>query len=262
MTSRTARIAYAGSTFDAVVEDSDGTRLSLSDGRDVASADVVWLPPCKPRTILALGLNYKDHARELSMAAPKQPLVFIKGPNSLVGHGGTTPMPANVEQMHYECELAVVIGRMTRRVSRADAYAHVQGYTIANDYVIREYIENYYRPNLRAKSRDRSTVVGPWIVAADAVPDPMQLTLRTFVNDRLTQEGNTRDMIFDIPHLIEYLSSFMTLAPGDLILTGTPPGVRHLKPGDVVVTEIEGIGRLKNTLTGEASSDRGQGETA
>jgi 5-oxopent-3-ene-1,2,5-tricarboxylate decarboxylase/2-hydroxyhepta-2,4-diene-1,7-dioate isomerase len=153
--------------------------------------------------------------------------------------------------MHYECELAVVIGKAARRVKRDDAYGYVAGYTVANDYAIRDYLENYYRPNFRVKSRDGATPLGPWLVDAADVPDPMNLRLRTLVNGAVTQEGSTRDMIFDIPALIEYLSGFMTLLPGDLILTGTPEGLADVKAGDEVVTEIEGIGSLKNTIVSD-----------
>jgi 5-oxopent-3-ene-1,2,5-tricarboxylate decarboxylase/2-hydroxyhepta-2,4-diene-1,7-dioate isomerase len=153
--------------------------------------------------------------------------------------------------MHYECELAVVIGKTARRVAKEEAYRYVAGYTVANDYAVRDYLENYYRPNFRVKSRDFATPVGPWLVDAADVADPMNLPLRTLVNGRLTQEGNTRDMIFDIPALIAYLSEFMTLSPGDIILTGTPEGLADVQPGDEVITEIEGIGSLKNTIVGD-----------
>jgi 5-oxopent-3-ene-1,2,5-tricarboxylate decarboxylase/2-hydroxyhepta-2,4-diene-1,7-dioate isomerase len=153
--------------------------------------------------------------------------------------------------MHYECELAVVIGQTCRNVPRADAYSVVGGYTVANDYVIREYLENYYRPNLRAKNRDGLTPVGPWVVDREDVADPMDLNLRTTVNGKVVQQGTTRDMIFDIPFLVEYLTGIMTLHPGDLILTGTPQGVVYLNPGDVVVTEVEGVGALRNTLVSD-----------
>jgi 5-oxopent-3-ene-1,2,5-tricarboxylate decarboxylase/2-hydroxyhepta-2,4-diene-1,7-dioate isomerase len=153
--------------------------------------------------------------------------------------------------MHYECELAVVIGRSARSVRRGEALQHVAGYCIANDYAIRDYLENWYRPNLRAKNRDGATVLGPWLVDAADVPDPGNLGLRTFVNGRLTQQGNTRDLISDVPALIEYLSSFMTLAAGDVILTGTPEGVSNVEAGDEVACEIDGLGRLLNTLVGD-----------
>ena len=153
--------------------------------------------------------------------------------------------------MHYECELAFVIGRRATKVRAADAMAHVAGYTVANDYAVRDYLENYYRPNLRVKNRDGATALGPWFVPAADVPDPHALALRTYVNGELAQQGNTRDLIADIPALIEYLSSFMTLMPGDIVLTGTPEGVRNVAVGDEVVTEIDGIGRLVNTIVGD-----------
>ncbi len=226
----------------------DGVVHQVVEGDAALSGDFVWLPPVEPGTIFALGLNYADHARELSFKAPEEPLVFLKGPNTLCGHMGHTRRPADATYMHYECELAVVIGKTARQVKQADAYGYVAGYTVANDYAIRDYLENYYRPNFRVKSRDSATPLGPWLVDAADVPDPMNLRLRTLVNGRVTQEGCTRDMIFTIPALIEYLSGFMTLNPRDLILTGTPEGLADVKAGDVVVTEIEGIGSLQNTI--------------
>lgn len=242
-----ARVAYQGAIADAVAaQDEQG--LLLKDGRTVSEDAVVWLPPTQPRTTFALGLNYADHAKELSFKLPSEPLVFLKGPNTFIGHRGQTQRPADVTYMHYECELAAVIGKTARHVKQADAYDYVAGYTVANDYAIRDYLENYYRPNLRVKNRDTCTPIGPWLVDASDVPDPMNLNLRTLVNGQVTQEGNTRDMIFTIPWLIEYLSGFMTLSPGDMILTGTPVGAVDTKVGDEVVTEVEGIGRLVNTI--------------
>jgi len=244
-----ARIAWAGAVHHAVA---DGDRLLLADGTRLAEDQVVWLPPVVPGTIIALGINYADHrqelAKELTLSAKDEPLAFLKGPNALVGHHGRTRRPADATFMHYECELAVVIGRSAKRIKRADALAHVAGYTIANDYAIRDYLENWYRPNLRVKNRDGCTALGPWLVDAADVPDPHALALRTFVNGELKQHGNTRDLIDDVPALIEYLSSFMTLSSGDIILTGTPEGVVNVNPGDEVVCEIDGLGRLVNTI--------------
>ena len=249
-----ARIAWAGAIHTAVA---DGDRLRLADGTRLTEDEVVWLPPVQPGTIIALGINYADHkkelAKELTLTAKDEPLAFLKGPNALVGHRGRTRRPAGATFMHYECELAVVIGRHAKRVKRADALAHVAGYTIANDYAIRDYLENWYRPNLRVKNRDGCTVLGPWLVDAADVPDPHALDLRTIVNGGLKQHGNTRDLVDDVPALIEYLSSFMTLSPGDIILTGTPEGVSNVVPGDEVVCEIEGLGRLVNTIVSEGS---------
>jgi len=158
--------------------------------------------------------------------------------------------------MHYECELAVVIGGAAQRVKRERAMQYVAGYMIANDYAIRDYLENYYRPNLRVKNRDGGTVLGPWFVDAADVADVTQLELRTYVNGALHQRGNTRDLVADIPALIEYLSGFMTLAPGDVILTGTPEGVVNVDVGDEVACEIDGLGRLVNTIASDAVFNR------
>jgi len=245
-----ARVAYAGAVH-RVTESSGGVRLP--SGRILSEEDVVWLPPLlagtnHPGTIFALGLNYADHAKELDFQAPADPLIFMKGPQSLCGHRGQTVRPRGVSNMHYECELAVVIGKTARRVSKANAFDYVGGYTVANDYTVRDYLENFYRPNFRVKSRDLSTPLGPWLVDAADTPDPMNLDLRTHLNGQVVQQGNTRDMIFDIPTLIAYLSGFMTLAPGDIILTGTPQGLTGVQAGDEVITEIDGIGSLKNTI--------------
>ena len=250
-----ARVAFAGRVHEATPGAAEGT-LRLADGQSVAEDAVVWLPPFEVGTIVALGLNYADHAKELAFKAQDEPLVFLKGPGSLIGHRGQTRRPADATFMHYECELAVVIGKPACKVARADAMAHVAGYTVANDYAIRDYLENWYRPNLRVKNRDGGTVLGPWLVDAVDIESPPQLALRTFVNGRLAQQGNTRDLVFDIPFLIEYLSEFMTLASGDVILTGTPEGVSNVTVGDEVVCEIEGIGRLANTIVGDATFGR------
>ncbi|AXF85991.1 Homoprotocatechuate catabolism bifunctional isomerase/decarboxylase [Ephemeroptericola cinctiostellae] len=251
---KTARVAYAGAIHQAYPYESSGDAgwIQLADGRVVAETDVVWLPPFELGTIIALGLNYAEHAKELSFGKQEEPLAFIKGKSALMGHNGQTRRPAGVEFMHYECELAVVIGKTAKNVSKADAMGYVAGYTVANDYAIRDYLENWYRPNLRVKNRDTCTVIGPWLVDAADIPDPHHLELRTFVNGVQTQKGCTDDMVSDIPTLIEYLSGFMTLSRGDVILTGTPDGIVNVLEGDVVVTEIEGIGRLSNTIVGDS----------
>jgi len=244
-----ARVQFEGRTWAATA---DGGRVRLSDGRLLDEQDVAWLPPIEPGTIFLLALNYASHAKEIAFkAAPAEPVVFLKGPDSLTGHRGRTPRPADATYMHYECELAVVIGQRCKHVPRERAYEVVRGYTVANDYAIRDYLENYYRPNLRVKGRDATTPLGPWLVDAADVPDPMNLRLRSWVNGQPTQDGNTRDMVFDIPALIAYLSGFMTLNPGDIILTGTPDGVSDAAVGDEIVTEIDGIGRLINTIVAD-----------
>ena len=249
-----ARVAYLGAVHDAVEEEG---RLRLADGRLVDESAVVWLPPLptttRPRTIFAVEMNYTDYSKELAFKAPDEPLVFVKGPGTLVGHRGETRRPADATYMHYACELAVVIGKTARRVTRTDAYEYVQGYTVANDYLVRDYLENNYPPNLRAAGRDACTPLGPWLVDAADVRDPMNLRLRTLINGGITQQGSTRDMVFDIRFLIAYLSAFMTLFAGDVILTGTPDGLVGVQDGDEVVTEIDVIGRLSNTIVGASS---------
>ncbi len=253
-----ARIAWSGAVHDAIVVEGQLQLLTPGlRGQRVGFDDVVWLPPLtptpphRPRSVLALAINYADHAKELAFKPPEEPLAFAKSASSLVGHRARTVRPDGVENMHYECELAVVIGREARRVKKDDAYDFVRGYTVANDYAIRDYLENWYRPNLRVKNRATCTPIGPWLVDAADVADPMRLALRTTVNGQVTQQGTTADMVFDVATLIEYFSSFMTLYPGDLILTGTPDGVVNCPVGSEVVCEIEGIGALHNTIVSE-----------
>ena len=240
------RIAYAGAIHQVTAE---GDKVRLPSGRLLSEHDVVWLPPVQPGTIFALGLNYADHAAEIASKTPTEPMVFLKAGNTLLGHNASTVRPDDATMMHYECELAVVIGRTARNVAQADAYDYIGGYTVANDYAIRNYLEGFYRPNFKIKSRDGCTPIGPWVVDAEDIADPMQLDLRTLVNGEVTQQGNTRDMLFKVPFLIEYFSSFMTLNVGDVILTGTPHGTINVVPGNEVITEIEGIGQLRNTIT-------------
>ncbi|MDL4915861.1 MAG: fumarylacetoacetate hydrolase family protein [Enterobacterales bacterium endosymbiont of Blomia tropicalis] len=212
------------------------------------------LPQMQPDghpTLFALGLNYADHATELDFKAPEEPLVFIKAPNTLTGDKSVSVRPDNLEYMHYEAELVVVIGKTARNVSRTDALNYVEGYTVCNDYAVRDYLENYYRPNLRVKSRDTLTPLLDRITPRDTIPDVQNLQLKTFVNGEMTQSGTTQDMVFSVAFLIEYLSEFMTLQPGDMIATGTPKGLADVKPGDEVVVEVEGVGRLTNRIVSE-----------
>ena len=248
------RIVLNGA-IEQVTQAPDG-RVRLADGRLLAEADCQWLAPIEVGTVFALGLNYADHAKELAFKAPETPLVFLKGPNTITGHRARTRRPADATYMHYECELAVVIGQTCKNVARADAMACVAGYSVANDYAIRDYLENFYRPNLRVKNRDGCTPLCPWLVDAADVPKPMALTLTTRVNGVETQRGRTADMIFDIATLIEYLSSFMTLSPGDVILTGTPEGLADVKAGDTVETEIEGVCCLVNHIVDDANFNK------
>lgn len=255
---RHARIIFDGRELDIDIEaDVDNRdRITTSDGEvlDVAldSDAITWLPPVKnPGTIFALGLNYADHATELAFEPPKEPLIFIKHANTLTGHKQASYRPDDIEFQHYECELVAVIGKTGKNIRREDALDYVAGYTVCNDFAIRDYLENYYRPNLRVKSRDSLLPMGPWIVDAADVTDVNNLRLTTHVNGELTQDGSTRDMIFDVPYLIEYLSKIMTLNPGDMIATGTPHGLKDMQPGDIVVCEIENICVLETRIVSE-----------
>jgi 5-oxopent-3-ene-1,2,5-tricarboxylate decarboxylase / 2-hydroxyhepta-2,4-diene-1,7-dioate isomerase len=249
---RTARVQFHGKTYTAV---SHPQGLQLSDGQVVSQDQVTWLTPVLCNTVIALGLNYADHVKELSkeltLSTQDEPLVFLKSSSAVIGHRDQTPRPVDAKMMHYECELAVVIGRSGRHIKTRDALSYVAGYTVCNDYAVRDYLENWYRPNFRVKNRDACTVLGPWLVSADEVPDPHQLALRTLVNGQITQSGNTANMIHRIPDLITYLSSFMTLNPGDVMLTGTPDGVVNVNAGDTVITEIDSIGSLINTIVAQ-----------
>ena len=273
---KSARVFFGGAVHEATEAAGSATTstgpasLRLADGRMVDEREVMWLAPFEPRTIFALALNYADHAQELAakssaeqgtflQAQRSEPVVFLKGANSVVGHRGLTRRPADGEFMHYECELAVVIGREGKRIARSRALDFVRGYTVANDYAIRNFLEPYYRPNLRVKSRDGGTALGPWLVDRDDIADPMNLALRTEVNGRVVQQGHTGDMVHDVASLIEFLSSFMTLSPGDVILTGTPKGSVDVQPGDEVVCEVEGVGRLLNTLVADWPAGLQQG---
>ena len=244
-----ARISFEGKVLEGVV---DGNTLKTSDGQVVCldDAGVCYLPPCQG-TMFALGLNYADHAAELDFKPPKEPLIFLKAQNTLIGHKQCTVRPDNVEYMHYECELVVVIGKKARNVKAQDAMDYVKGYTVCNDYAIRDYLENYYRPNLRVKCRDTCTPIGPYIIDKEDILDPHNLTIKTYINGELKQQGTTKDIIFTIPFLIEYLSAFMTLNEGDMIATGTPKGLADVKHNDLVEVEVEGVGRLANTIITE-----------
>ena len=246
---KTARIEVNGEAR-LVRVDAEGN-FRDNAGRPVTPAEWTWLPPAHT-VIYGLALNFADHARELNFAElPEEPIPFIKNPSSVVGHLAPVVRPASVKYMHYEGELGVVIGRAARRVSRGQAMDYVSGYTICNDFTVRDFVGNFYRPPIKAKGFDTFGPVGPWIVDAAEVPDPHELSIQTRVNGELRQDGNTRDLIFGIPALIEWFSGFMTLAPGSIISTGTPHGLSDVKPGDTVEVRIEGIGSLVNPIVGE-----------
>ncbi|MDR5708200.1 MAG: fumarylacetoacetate hydrolase family protein [Armatimonadota bacterium] len=221
-----------------------------AEGRRYDPDRVIWLPPVSPTKVLGVALNYPEHATELGMRTPEEPPLFFKPISCLVGHRAPVVYPRGVEYLHYEVELAVVIGRRCRKVRPEEAMQVVQGYTIANDITVRDFVGDFYRPPVRAKGYDTFGPVGPWVVEGE-IEDPHDLEMRVYVNGELRQRGNTREMLWKIPQLITWVSSFMTLEPGDLILTGTPRGISPVRPGDVMRLEIEGIGTLENPVVAE-----------
>lgn len=208
----------------------------------------VWLPPVVPHNMIGLALNYADHAEELGLEKPKEPVLFIKSNSTLVGHKAPVYYPDGATYMHYENELAVVIGKSGRNIKFAHAFDYVSGYTIINDVTVRDFVNNFYRPPVRAKGHDTFGPMGPYFVDKEDISDVKHLELRTYVNGTLRQQGNTRDLIYTIPELIEFISSFMTLQAGDMILTGTPKGISHVNPGDTMRLEIDGLGVLENPI--------------
>jgi 5-oxopent-3-ene-1,2,5-tricarboxylate decarboxylase/2-hydroxyhepta-2,4-diene-1,7-dioate isomerase len=244
-----ARFSVQGRIHDGTVHP-DG-RLRTNEGTTFSPEEVHWLPPVVPSKAIGLALNFADHAEELQMKSPEDPALFFKPPSSLIGHRSPVVYPAGVEYMHYEVELVVVIGRRCKHVKAEHAHQCIKGYTIGNDITVRDFVKNFYRPPVRAKGYDSFGPLGPFIVTADEIPEPGNLGLRAFVNGELRQKGNTSRMIRPVPELIEFISSIMTLEPDDLIWTGTPKGISHVYPGDLMRLEIDGIGALENPVVAE-----------
>ncbi|GGJ69384.1 5-oxopent-3-ene-1,2,5-tricarboxylate decarboxylase/2-hydroxyhepta-2,4-diene-1,7-dioate isomerase [Anoxybacillus voinovskiensis] len=238
----------------------EGTHITAAGGKQYAFHDIqVWLPPIQPNKMIGLALNFADHAEELGLEKPTEPVLFIKPNSSLIGHLAPIYYPNGATYMHYENELAVVIGKTARNVKEKDAFDYVSGYTIANDVTVRDFVNNFYRPPVRAKGHDTFGPMGPFFVDKEDINDVSDLELRTYVNGELRQRGNTKDLIYSIPELIAFISSFMTLEPNDVILTGTPKGLSHIYPGDVVRLEIDGLGALENyVLDGRTVDNRGE----
>ena len=252
-----ARFAVDGRVLEGELR---GDQLVAVNGAHYDPAEVVWLPPVAHFSkMIGLALNYREHAAELDLKLPPHPILFNKNPNTLVGHRAPVVAPPGVAYMHYENELVVVIGRRCRRVPAEHAREVIWGYTIGNDVTVRDYVDNFYRPPVKAKGFDTFGPLGPVLVTADELPDDGNLTLRTYVNGELRQQGHTSDFIYSVPALIAYLTDFMTLEPGDMIWTGTPKGISHVRAGDVMRLEIEGIGVLENTIVKDSSTDETDG---
>jgi 5-oxopent-3-ene-1,2,5-tricarboxylate decarboxylase/2-hydroxyhepta-2,4-diene-1,7-dioate isomerase len=229
----------------------DGDRIEGSDGRRYDPARVSFLPPVCPTKMIGLVLNYADHANELGLSTQEDPVVFIKPNNTLIAHRGSIVYPTGARYMHYEGELAVIIGRQARKVKASNAFSFVKGYTIANEVTVRDFITNTFRPPVKAKGFDTFCPLGPYYATQDELPDPSNLSIKTNVNGEMRQEGNTRNFIHPIPKLIEFITAFMTLEENDVILTGTPKGISPVSPGDKIDITIEKIGTLSNDVVAE-----------
>ena len=235
------RFIYKGKEIEGVVE---GKTVITGCGK-TCLAETKFLPPCRPSKIVCIGLNYVDHAKELGMDIPDEPIIFLKPPSSVIAHNEAIIYPKQSRRIDYEAELAVVIGERCKDVSKKEALNVVLGYTILNDVTARD-LQMKDGQWTRAKSFDTFAPVGPWIVTKDEVLNPNALGIKLWVNGELRQSSNTKNFIFKVEELIEFISSIMTLEKGDIISTGTPAGVGELNRGDVVEIEIERIGRLKN----------------
>jgi 5-oxopent-3-ene-1,2,5-tricarboxylate decarboxylase / 2-hydroxyhepta-2,4-diene-1,7-dioate isomerase len=216
-----------------------------------ALSDVVFLPLVQPGKIICLGLNYAEHARESGRSRPENPIYFEKAVSAIISQGEPILYPANLGRIDPEVELAVIIGRETKRVDAGRASEHIAGYTILNDVTARDMQARDMErrePWYRSKSIDTFCPIGPWIVTADEIKPTDPLTIRLRVNGKIRQDGSTSEMIFRIPELIERISSMITLYAGDIISTGTPSGIAPIYPGDIVEAEIEKIGILANPV--------------
>jgi 2,4-diketo-3-deoxy-L-fuconate hydrolase len=230
---------------------------SPEPGEDTASLAeaCVHAPVAGPQKVIGIGLNYEDHAAETGADIPEKPIVFAKYANAVIGPGEAIRIPPITEQADYEAELAVVIGRTARNVSESEALDYVFGYTNANDVSSRDLQFSEGGQWTRSKSIDTFCPLGPYIATADEITDPQDLSIRCILNGEVMQDGTTSKMIFSVAELVSFLSQGMTLVPGDVIVTGTPPGVGSardpqvwLKAGDEVSIEIEGLGTLTNPV--------------
>jgi 2-keto-4-pentenoate hydratase/2-oxohepta-3-ene-1,7-dioic acid hydratase in catechol pathway len=216
----------------------------LRSEADIPLSSVRLLPPVQPSKIIGVGRNFAAHAREHEVEVPEQPLLFFKPPSSIIGPDDPILLPPQSKQVEHEAELAVIISRRGRHISVREAEDYILGYTIANDVTARD-LQRKDNQWTRGKGFDTFCPIGPWI---ETEFDPSDAVITCRVNGEIRQMGSTRDMVFSIAQLITFASSFMTLEPGDLLLTGTPAGVSPLQPDDVVEIQIEGLGILKNPV--------------
>jgi len=240
---RIVRFLHHNKIFKGVLRD-DEVEVDASAGGPlrVSLEKVKLLAPVSPSKIVSVGLNYRDHAEELGMAVPDEPVIFLKPSSAIIGPGETIVYPPSSARVDYEAELGVVIKDTVRNVSRDKVRDHILGYTCLNDVTARDLQEKDTQWS-RAKSFDTFAPIGPWI---ETEIDPVDLRVCSYLNGELKQDSRTSEFVFGVPELVEFISGIMTLFPGDVIATGTPPNVGPMLPGDEIVVEIEGIGRLEN----------------
>lgn len=240
---RIARFLHEGRTLEGVLGPDD---VLVAEGGTlkVPLADVELLPPCEPTKLVCVGRNYVEHAAELGNEVPEEPLIFLKPPSAVIPSGAEIRYPSWSKLLHFEGELAVVIGRRCRNVSAFQARDVIRGYTVMNDVTARDR-QKEDKTWTRGKAFDASAPLGPWL---ETELDPDATRVRTWVNGELRQDGETSLMVFRVPHLVATISRIMTLEPGDVIATGTPAGVGEIRVGDTVEIEVDGIGRLANAV--------------
>jgi 2-keto-4-pentenoate hydratase/2-oxohepta-3-ene-1,7-dioic acid hydratase in catechol pathway len=225
------------------------------DLRRVDSSVRLGAPICRPSKIVCIGLNYRDHAAETGQEVPKEPVIFFKATSSLSGPNDEVVIPPGSTKLDWEVELAFVIGREARYVAKRDALDHIAGYVLHNDYSERAFQLERGGQWVKGKSADTFAPLGPFLATRDEIPDPGHLDLWLTVNGATRQKSNTEQMVFGVSDLVSYVSQFMTLLPGDVISTGTPPGVglgmnppAYLKPGDIVALGIQGLGESRQQV--------------
>ena len=216
----------------------------LPNGETVTIGDVLLLAPVLPSKLVCVGKNYAAHAAEFGMQVPEEPLLFLKPSTAVIGPGDPIRLLPISRRIDFEGELAVVIGRLARGIRAEDAFKYILGYTCANDVTLRD-LQKTDDQWARAKGFDGSAPIGPWI---ETDLDPNDVIVRTRLNGEIRQQASTSEMVFGVATLIEYITTFMTLLPGDTLLTGTPDGVGALSDGDLVEVEVEGVGVLRNEV--------------